>query len=41
VILENNQVEGLDYTKTFALVGKMIIVLTFLVIAAARIWELH
>jgi len=30
VILGNNQVEGLDYTKTFAPIAKMVIVRTFL-----------
>lgn len=41
MILRNNQVEGLDYTETFAPVAKMITMRTFLAIAAARNWELH
>ncbi|GJV97434.1 retrovirus-related pol polyprotein from transposon TNT 1-94, partial [Tanacetum coccineum] len=41
VILGNNQVEGIDYNDTFAHVAKMVTVRTFLVVAAARNWELH
>jgi len=41
VILGNNKVEGLDYTKIFGLVVKMVIVRTFLALAVARNWELH
>ena len=41
VILGNNQVEGLDYNETFAPVAKMVIVRTFLAVAAAQNWELH
>jgi hypothetical protein len=41
VILGNNQVEGLDYNETFAPVAKMVTVRTFLVVAAAKSWELH
>jgi len=36
VILGINQVEGLDYTKTLALVARMVIMPTFLVIAPVR-----
>ncbi|KAL0292473.1 UNVERIFIED_CONTAM: Retrovirus-related Pol polyprotein from transposon TNT 1-94 [Sesamum calycinum] len=35
------QVEGLDYTKTFAPVAKLITDRTLLVVAAAKSWELH
>ncbi|KAL2901568.1 Retrovirus-related Pol polyprotein from transposon RE1 [Bienertia sinuspersici] len=41
VILGNHQVEGIDYTETFAPVAKMVTVRTFLAVAAARRWELH
>ena len=41
MILGNNKVEGLDYTKIFGLVVKMVIVRTFLALAVARNWELH
>ncbi|KAH9668922.1 retrovirus-related pol polyprotein from transposon RE1 [Citrus sinensis] len=41
VILGNKQVEGIDYTETFALVAKFVTVRTFLAVAAARNWELH
>ena len=41
VILGNKQVEGIDYTETFAPVTKMVIVRTFLVVAVAKNWELH
>ena len=41
MIIENKQVEGIDYTKTFAHVAKLVIVRTFLVVAGARNWELH
>ncbi|WVY98728.1 hypothetical protein V8G54_030879 [Vigna mungo] len=41
VILGNYQVEGIDYTETFAPVAKMVIVRTMLAIAAAKAWELH
>ncbi|KAH9705236.1 retrovirus-related pol polyprotein from transposon RE1 [Citrus sinensis] len=41
VILGNKQVEGIDYTETFAPVAKLVIVRTFLAVAAARNWELH
>lgn len=41
VILGNHQVEGLDYTQTFAPVAKMVTVHTVLAVAAAKAWELH
>ncbi|KAL2926115.1 Retrovirus-related Pol polyprotein from transposon RE1 [Bienertia sinuspersici] len=41
VIMGNHQVEGTDYTETFAPVAKMVTVRTFLAVAAARNWELH
>ncbi|GAA0150971.1 transmembrane signal receptor [Lithospermum erythrorhizon] len=40
-IFGNHQVEGIDYNETFAPVPKMVIVRTFLAIAATRNWELH
>ena len=41
VILGNHQVEGIDYTETFAPVAKMVTVRTFLVFAASQNWEVH
>lgn len=41
VILSNHQVEGIDYTETFAPVAKVVIVRVFLVVGAARNWEVH
>ena len=41
VIFSNRQVEGIDYNKTFAPIAKIVIVCTFLVVAAAKKWELH
>jgi len=36
VILGNHQIEGIDYTQTFAPVARMVIVRTFLATAAAQ-----
>ena len=41
VILDNHQVEGINYTKTFTLVAKMVTVHTVLAVVAAKAWELH
>ena len=41
VVFGNHQVEGVDYSDTFALVAKMVTVRTFLAVAAAKDWELH
>jgi len=41
VIRGDKQVEGFDYTETFALVAKMASVRCFLTVAAARGWEPH
>ena len=41
MILNNHQFEGIDYTETFAPVAKIVIVITFLVFAAAQNWEVH
>ena len=41
VVFGNHQIEGLDYTETFAPTAKMVTVRTFLAVAAIRGWELH
>ncbi|XP_072078141.1 uncharacterized protein [Arachis hypogaea] len=41
VILENNQVKGLDYNETFSAVVKMVTIHTTLAVAATQDWELH
>lgn len=41
VILGNHQVEGVNYTETFAPVAKMVTVRTVLAVAATKAWELH
>ncbi|KAJ4765650.1 Retroelement pol polyprotein-like [Rhynchospora pubera] len=41
VALGNRQVQGIDYTETFAPVAKLVSVRTFLAVAVARGWELH
>ena len=41
VILRNHQVEGIDYTKTFAPVAKMVTICVFLAVATVRNWEMH
>lgn len=41
VILGNHQVEGINYTETFALTAKMVNVRAFLTVAAAKNLELH
>ncbi|KAJ4808040.1 Retroelement pol polyprotein-like [Rhynchospora pubera] len=41
VALGNRQVQGIDYTETFAPVAKMVSVRTFLAVASIKGWELH
>jgi len=41
IILGNHQIEGIHYTETFAPVAKMVTVLVFLAVVAARHWEVH
>lgn len=40
-ILENRQIEGVDFTETFAPVARMASVRVFLAVAAVKKWELH
>ena len=41
MVFGNHQVEGIDYTETFAPTAKMVTVRTFLAMTAANHWELH
>jgi len=41
VIFWNHQVAGIDYNETFAPVTKMTTVRVFLVVSAAKNWEVH
>lgn len=41
VVLENRQIEGVDYGETLAPVVKMTTVRSFLSVVAARNWEVH
>ena len=41
VILGNKQIADIDYNETFAPTAKMVVVRTFLAIAAMKGWELH
>jgi len=41
VILGNHQIEGIDYTQTFARLAKMVTVRVFLAVVDARNWEVH
>lgn len=41
VVFGNHQVEGLDYTKTFAPTSKMVTVRMFVAISTIVKWELH
>lgn len=41
VILGNHQVEGINYTETFAPVAKLVTMRTVLAVAAVKGWELH
>ena len=41
VVLGNNQVEGVDYTETFAPVARMVTVRCILTLAMSKGWSLH
>lgn len=41
VVLGNRQIEGVDYSETFAPVIKMSTIRLFLEVAAVKKWELH
>ncbi|GKC17728.1 MAK10-like protein, partial [Tanacetum coccineum] len=41
VILDNHQVTGFDYSKTFVPIAKIVSVQVFLAIATTKQWELH
>lgn len=41
VVFGHHQIEGIDYDETFAPVEKMVIVRTFLAVAAIKKWEVH
>jgi len=41
VIFGNHQVVGIDYIETFALVAKMTTMRVFLIVVAAKNWEVH
>lgn len=41
VIIGNNQVEGMDYNEMFTPLVSMVTVRTFLLVAAAKGWQLH
>lgn len=41
VTLGNHQIQGIDYTETFAPTTKMVIFRTFLAIASIKKWQLH
>ena len=41
VVFGNHQVEGIDYSDTFATIVKMTTFCVFLAVATAKNWELH